>query len=128
MPLAALELLAKPTEVDHFIKTRYWELIFSKSISTRPKHRISEIHNDICSYTHFWANLVQNPAKFTWIMRQNFKNRGYLDFLSGRAFRMMAGFMDNLPKDKDGNLTAAGMNALIRYLELLWKYVHPNSG
>lgn len=61
-------------------------------------------------------------------MRQNFKNRGYLDFLSGRAFRMMAGFMDNLPKDKDGNLTAAGMNALIRYLELLWKYVHPNSG
>ncbi len=128
MPLDDLERRANPTEVDQFIKDKFWELALSLPIRFRKKYRVSELHTDICTYTHLWANILQNPTKFAWILRQKHEKSVRFNMLNDRAFSMMRDFLENTPKDKDGHLTAAGMNALIRCLELLWKFVHPNAG
>lgn len=128
IPLSELELRATPTDVEQFIKQKFWVLALSRPIRLKSKRRVSELYTDICTYTHFWCNILQNPTKFAWILRQRHEERVLFKALSHSALSNLTEYLNNLPKDKDGNFTPASVGALIRGLELLFKYARPEAG
>jgi hypothetical protein len=124
-PLRHLEAEAEPTAVDKFIKQRFWNTVLASGIMPK-KHPISGLHEDICTYTHLWANVLNNPAKLAWILRLEFDQKTQIEIINDRIFRQIHRFLDNPKRNRQGEVSASYFKNLIRFMELMFKYKNPS--
>lgn len=122
LPLYNLEQSAKPTDVDHFIKEQFWELVLGRPIKFRKKYRVSELYSDICTYTHFYNNILGNPVKFAWVLRAKFNQSTDFKYTNQRLLRQIEQCIENPIRNKRGELTASYCKNLLRFMEILLKY------
>lgn len=125
--LVELEQRVCPTSVDTFIKARFWRLACSAAATglTSKKVPISGLYSEICSYTHFWANVINNPLKFAWILRQPFGLKQECELTISRLLDQMRVALERPLEDKDGRVSASEVRLFLKCFEMLLRIVRP---
>lgn len=60
--------LAKPTKTDYALRVSLWREI-TLSNETGDTISSSRIHRGVCSYQHFWQNVLGRPEKLAWLLQ-----------------------------------------------------------
>lgn len=68
IPESELERRAKPTMVDHAIRVAFWnEVRIAEAESTSVN--LNRVYSGICTYTHWYQNVLNRPEKLAWVVR-----------------------------------------------------------
>lgn len=62
-----LETEVKPTEMDYFIKNAFWNEVRRALLRSR-KIEPEDVYGGICTYTHWFNNILNNPKKLAWMI------------------------------------------------------------
>jgi hypothetical protein len=62
-----LEELVRPTETDHELRAAFWWTVHLAS-KRASGVGLDAIYNGICTYGHFYYNVLQNPKKLRWLL------------------------------------------------------------
>ena len=59
---------ARPTQTDYALRTALWNE-FRVASRSGAKIKPARLYAGICSYTHWWANILRSPEKLAWILQ-----------------------------------------------------------
>src|ERR1035437_8789590 len=65
---SALRALAKPTKTDYALRLALWNEI-RLAQGNGQEVSAARVYTGICSYQHFYQNLLQVPAKLVWLLQ-----------------------------------------------------------
>jgi len=68
MTTSHLETLFSPTQTDRALKRNFWLEVF-KRIDTTEKIKPSLIYEDLCTYTHWYNNILGQPFRLAWLLK-----------------------------------------------------------
>lgn len=125
IPLYELEAIAKPATADKFIKQRFWEIALVQPLMLAKKHPVSSLHLEICTYTHLWTNVLNNPAKLAWILRLEFDQSVHFEYINRRILHQIEQYLEKPSRNKRGETTSSYFRNLLRFLEVMFKYSNP---
>ena len=127
--LTDLEEMVRPTAVDFLIKSSFWRQGCSAAAGRSPKKvPISNLYSEICTYTHFWTNIINNPIKFAWILRQPFGLKHECEYTLSRLFDQIRAAIERPLVDKNGQVLASEVRLFLRCFEMLLRIARPEIG
>lgn len=111
-----LEKLQPPSNCMKAIKDRFWRL----NLEWRPgvKFSVHELHDGICTYQHFYHNILRNPAKWCWILRDDIAAPICFDDVEAQFARQI-GEVVKLPVSRNGKVISKNIKALVDTVGLL---------
>jgi hypothetical protein len=62
-----LEELVRPTETDHELRAAFWSAVHLAS-TRNSGVGLGAIYDGVCTYGHFYYNVLQNPKKLRWLL------------------------------------------------------------
>ena len=113
-----LELSLNLTPLDYKLKLRLWDLISTPSVAGQFKAKL--IYDGLCSYTHFFHGVLNNPEKVSWMIKPGVSFAPALEALQKNAIFALRNLVDSAPLLKaDGTVDTSTANFLLDALDKL---------
>ena len=111
-----LEKIQPPSPCMKAIKERFWRL----NLEWRPGTHLSvhDLHKGICTYQHFYQNILRQPAKWCWIIRDDITAPICFQDVEAQLTRSL-GEIVKLPISKKGKIIPKNARAIIETVSLL---------
>lgn len=123
MSLADLQKHIHPTKVDYLIKQRFWAQALTSNTLNSKKHPISTLYLGVCTYTHFWSNVLKNEAKIAWILRLPIDDDYLVKYLLHETINKLITYVETPVLDKSGNISSVYGTNLLKILEFTGKFI-----
>jgi len=126
LPEDLLETQLNPTAMDYEIKKAFW-LEYQIAKTKNLKIDIGNVYKPICTYTHFYNNILNRPPKLAWILapvsRVLYSLERFEDLILRNIFEILR--MKN--SYRNGGLNTRVASAQIKVFEVLMKYHQDSS-
>lgn len=111
-----LEKIQPPSVCMKAIKERFWRL----NLEWRPGvlFSVHALHDGICTYQHFYHNILRHPAKWCWILRDDITAPICFQDVEAQLTRSL-GEIVKLPISKNGKIVPKNIRAIIETVSLL---------
>lgn len=104
-PENLLETQINPTAMDFELKRSFW-IEYQKARLQNRKMEIKNVYKQICTYTHFYNNVLNRPSKLAWLVAPISGIlsclEGFQDVILNNIFEVLK--MDNCYKNGAPNL------------------------
>lgn len=121
-----LEVQIRPTEMDYQIKESFW-MEYQRARRMGRKMEIKNIFGPICTYTHFYNNILQRPPKLAWVLSPIngplYGLPGFQDLIFERIFEILKTDICY----KNGRPNCKIIDAQIKLFEILTEHMMPSS-
>lgn len=109
------------TDIDHLLKSRFWDLV-EESVTNGEKVPLASLHAEICTYTHFYQNVINNPYKLCWLLTPNAEeHRAKVRAIENLAFKKIRKILSLPLWKKNGELDVSNSKVLISAARMLSK-------
>lgn len=111
-----LEKIQPPSACMKAIKERFWRL----NLEWRPGvlFSVHALHDGICTYQHFYHNILRHPAKWCWILRDDIVAPICFEDVEAQLTRKL-GMVVCLPTTKNQKAILKNIKAIREVVELI---------
>lgn len=107
---------AKPTHTDYALRIALWNE-FRIACSDGSTISPQRIYANICSYQHWWQNVLNNPAKVAWLMHPLQEHEDMLKPLLARISERYFEILNMDIYDSEGKPVPSLVKALLKAME-----------
>jgi hypothetical protein len=126
LTLKELDRRARPTPLDRQLKIRLWGSANVLGPGKRPK--LKNIYSGLCTYTHFYNNVLGRPDKLAWLLKPSSEFEFSLACLEHRIIGCVRDIIElTSPVQPNGSVNVSAANRILRGFELLNKLFYGRS-
>lgn len=115
-----LENQLHPTEVDYLLKNAFWHEIRKAAYNNQKVHP-EDVFGGLCSYTHWFNNILNNPKKLAWLLSPCLDVRNGVNELKLWILQKVREILTLKLEDKDGNPNISVIKEVIKVSTLLFE-------